>query len=82
VSSVDWSATGDLFKLASSVLLDKFDEAVRVMKSIGVNEKVLNKAYYKDWPIFKKFRATELFKDAYLEVYGVSFEVVEEPTVS
>lgn len=78
IQSVDWSATNDLFKLASNVLLDKFDDAAAIMKNIGDNEKVLDKIYYRDWPIFKKFRATEQFKNAYSEIYKTEFEIVEE----
>jgi hypothetical protein len=78
INSVDWTARGDLFKLASKVLLDDFDNACEIMKSIGDNEKVMNKTYYKDWPIFKKFRTTEKFKKVYLEIYNIEFEITED----
>lgn len=78
IESVDWSATGEIFKLVSYVLLDKYDEASTVMRNIGANESVLDKLYYKDWPVFRLFRQTEQFKMAYLEIYKQSFEITEE----
>jgi hypothetical protein len=78
INSIDWTATGDLFKLASKVLIDDFNSACEIMKNIGENEKVLNKAFYKDWPIFKKFRCSEEFKNTYFEIFGTEFEIVEE----
>jgi len=78
INSIDWSATGDMFKLASKVLIDDFQAACTIMKNIGDNEKVFNKTFYKDWPIFKKFRETDEFKKLYLEIYKTDFEIVEE----
>jgi hypothetical protein len=78
VKSVDWSATGDLFKLASNILLDKFEEAAQIMRNIGDNNKVVDKSCYKDWPIFKMFTRTEHFKNAYKEIYKTDFEIIEE----
>jgi hypothetical protein len=78
INSVDWTARGDLFKLASKVLIDDFHEASEIMKNIGDNEKIMNKSFYKDWPIFKKFRETELFKKTYVEIYNIEFEITEE----
>ena len=82
INSIDWTATGDLFKLASKVLLDDFGSAAEIMKNIGDNEKVLNKTFYKDWPIFKKFRGTEIFKQTYFEIFNVEFEITEEKSKS
>lgn len=78
VNSIDWTATGDLFKLASKVLINDYGSACEIMKNIGDNEKVLNKTCYKDWPIFKKFRNTAEFKKTYLEIYKTEFEITEE----
>ena len=78
INSIDWSATSDLFKFASAVLLDDFQQAGEVMRSIGNNEKIIQKNSYKDWPIFKIFRQSQIFKDVYLEVFGESFEIIQE----
>ena len=74
----DWSAFNDLFKLASQVLIDDFDNAILTMKSIGNDSNTMNKAFYRDWPIFKEFRKTEKFKEAYTEIYGDEGEIIEE----
>jgi len=60
------------------VLLDKFEDAAQVMLNIGDNPKVLDKVYYKDWPIFKMFILSDHFRKAYLEIYKVEFEIVEK----
>ncbi|MCG9910521.1 MAG: hypothetical protein MH137_04390 [Flavobacteriales bacterium] len=78
INSIDWTATGDLFKLASKVLIDDYVSACEIMKNIGDNEKVLNKTFYKDWPIFKKFRVTDEFKKTYLEIFKTEFEITED----
>jgi hypothetical protein len=67
INSIDWSAKGDLFKLVSKVLLDEFEDATKIMKTIGDNDGVLDKSCYKNWPVFIKFREVKLFKDAYLK---------------
>lgn len=77
INSEDWSATGALFKLSSTVLLDKFEEAAELMLNIGDNERVISKSYYRDWPVFKKFRESVAFKKAYLEIYKHEFEIIE-----
>lgn len=78
INSVDWTARGDIFKLASKVLIDDFNNACEIMRNIGNNEKVLRKTFYKDWPMFKKFRVTDEFKKTYFEIYNVEFEYTEE----
>jgi hypothetical protein len=78
IESVDWTATGELYKLGSAVLLEDYDRAIETMKSIGNNEKIIEKVFYKDWPIFKKFRQIEKFKNAYLEIFSETFEITED----
>lgn len=73
----DWSATNDLFKLASQVLSDDFENAVSTMKLIGNNDKIINKAFYRDWPTFMEFRETTEFKKTYKEIYGEDNIIVE-----
>jgi hypothetical protein len=78
IESIDWTATGDLFKMTSLILLDKFNEAAEIMMTVGNNDKIIQKSFYRDWPIFKKFRETEQFKKAFREIYQVDFEITEE----
>ncbi|MGI4750174.1 MAG: hypothetical protein ACRYFB_06040 [Janthinobacterium lividum] len=80
VNSIDWSASGDLFKLASFVLRDDYLNAATTMRNIGDNSKVLEKSAYNDWPIFKEFKKTTEFKSAFKEIYSHE-HIIEEETV-
>lgn len=68
----DWTATEDSFTLADRVLHDDFDEAKRLMIRTGKNKVIPDEAF-RDWPLFRKFRLTEQFKEAYYEIYGRQF---------
>ncbi len=52
LSSEDWSAASDDLKLAERVLLDDFDAANTLVRKVGVNDP-MQKAYYRDWPLFR-----------------------------
>lgn len=78
VNSIDWSATGDLFKLASHVLKDEHIKASETMRTIGNNKNVFDKSYFTDWPIFKEFNKTNEFREVYKEIYNEDYEIVEE----
>lgn len=78
IKSEDWSARADLYKLASSVLINDYPNSILIMKNIGDNPKIIEKTFYRDWPIFKLFIQTQEFKDAYFEIFGESFEITEE----
>jgi hypothetical protein len=73
----DWSATNDKFKLAVSVLLEKFTESIELMKSIGNNNEHLNKEAYRDWPLFSDFRKTTEFKNTYKEIFDEDLIYIE-----
>lgn len=77
LSSLDWSASGDNFKLAVAVLREKYDEAYTLMKRLRHNESFL-KTYYKDWPLFKELRKQEAFASVYEECYGEPFKVQQK----
>lgn len=80
LDATDWSATYRDFKLAVAVLQNDFDEAAKIMRAIGRTGELVNEVNYHNWPLFHKFRETEQFQAAYLDIYGVSFssKVVEE----
>lgn len=82
IKSKDWSASGSLFQLASSVLLDDFNKAADAMKMIGDNQKVIDKSHYNDWPIFKEFVKSEEFETAYTEIYGQEPKVMQNEKVT
>lgn len=78
INAVDWSAKGDIFRLVSKVLLDEFADAAQIMKAIGDNSSVIGKTEYADWPVFRKFREEQVFKDCFKDIYKVEFEIIEE----
>jgi hypothetical protein len=74
----DWSAYGNRFILAKEVLLDNFDEAARIMSLIGSSGEI-EKEHYRDWPLFRQFRKSDMFLNTYKEVFGESFEIIKIP---
>ena len=73
VTSIDWSACSDKFKLVSSVLLDNFQEAVNVMRKLGKDDEEITKIHYREWPIFQEFILSPIFLDTYKEIFGLDF---------
>lgn len=73
----DWSATNDKFKLAIAVLREDYETAIELMKSVGSTNEHLNKDAYREWPLFREFRKTEVFKKAYLEIFEEELVYVE-----
>lgn len=76
VDAIDWSASGDMFRLAAFVLKDDFENAASIMKNI--NPAAMTESNYNDWPIFREFRKSQEFKTAYKDVYEKDYEVVNE----
>lgn len=60
ISSEDWSATNDVFKLAEAVILDEFGKADDLVKKIGKNGDI-SKTSYRGWPLFREYRLSEGF---------------------
>ncbi|OJW82916.1 MAG: hypothetical protein BGO69_02445 [Bacteroidetes bacterium 46-16] len=77
ISNKDWSAASDKFKLAISVLNSDYDLASNLMKMIGANHSHVTKDAYRQWPLFKKFRQSTEFKNAFKEVFEEEFIYVE-----
>lgn len=71
--SMDWSASYRDFKLAIAVLEDKFDEATKLMLSIGKSGEIISQTDYHTWPLFTKFREHPEFYSTYEQVYGEAF---------
>jgi hypothetical protein len=70
LNEVDWSAVANDFKLARTVLLEEYDHAAVLMRSIGEKGQLLKEEAYHTWPLFIEFRETEQFAQAYQEVFG------------
>jgi hypothetical protein len=72
----DWSASGDNFSICIAVLKDDFVGAATLMTRIGKNGAV-KESDYSEWPIFRKFRESAEFKEAFTKVFGHEPEGVE-----
>lgn len=73
LDAVDWSSSIRDLRLGVEVLRENFDEAASLMKEIGKKGELIRKIGYRDWPVFREFRETKQFQDAYSEVYGTPF---------
>lgn len=78
----DWSAVGNEFKLAKSVLLNDFEEAKNIMLRIGNDKETIPKNAYKQWPLFKEFRKSHEFLETYEKIYEESFSELSEESLS
>ena len=65
----DWSACGDSFQLCVAVLQKDYDRAIGLMRNIGEAGSV-SEVDYIDWPVFRDFRATDQFVEAFTAIFG------------
>ncbi len=70
----DWSASSFAFRLAVAVLKDEFEEAATLMRKIGSDGEI-SKEDYEAWPLFREFRKSKLFIEAYRELFSSASEV-------
>jgi hypothetical protein len=75
LSGIDWAAKSNLYQLAYAVLQDDFENAGMLMVKVGSD---LTKLSYIDWPIFKDFRTTVQFAEAYKKIFGTDFLDLKE----
>lgn len=80
IRSKDWTAASDDFLLAEAVICDNFEQANTLVQKIGA-EGVMQKDYYREWPLFKEYRETSEFKTIFETIFGeslvVSFDAIE-----
>lgn len=83
IESIDWSATGNEFKLSELVIRGSWDEAADLMRETGPDDHLLSKEAYHLWPLFIEFRETEQFAWAYQDLFGHSYsDKVEQDILS
>lgn len=70
----DWTATASKFQLAVSVLKEDYEAAGRYMESAKSD---VNNIAYCEWPLFKNFRESEIFRSEYLRIFGENFQIKE-----
>jgi hypothetical protein len=74
VNAEDWSARSLDLLVAVAILKDDFDQAAILMRKIGVSGEI-KKEDYQNWPLFKEFRNTSIFRDAFSEIFKTEFEI-------
>jgi hypothetical protein len=77
IDSVDWSSSDKEFKLAVAIIKNNLKEATNIMIEMGPTDK-MKMAYKKEWPLFKEFKKTALFRKTYKEIFKESFIIREE----
>lgn len=76
----DWSALDVKYRLAEAVLLEHNEDARNLMLQLGPNKDF--QTYYQQWPLFRKFRQTDVFKTTYNEIYHLEFSYQEQRDTS
>lgn len=77
----DWSDCGDNFKMAVAVLKEEFSEAEEIFRTLGAEAKGIGRVGYETWPLFRDFRKSEHFRNAFKDIYGEDFELkAQTPT--
>lgn len=72
--SIDWSASGNEYKLARAALTDDFKGAAKLMRQIGKGRDCQpSEEDYGTWPLFKSFRKSRDFKQAFQSVFGKAY---------
>ncbi len=73
LNAEDWSACSEKLKIAVAVLRDDYEAAAKIMPAAEKDEML--HGGYMDWPIFKEFRKSQQFLDAYQRIYGKPFVI-------
>ena len=74
LDAVDWSGSVPEFRLAVASLREEWDNAAALMKEVGGKSELFPPHGYVGWPVFREFRATPQFSEAFRSIFGVSFE--------
>ena len=77
LGGLDFSALASKFKLANFVLLEQYEDAATLMIKMGENEDIAEYDY-RNWPLFRWFRKTDEFKQAFLTVFNKEFVIIKE----
>lgn len=76
IQAQDWTATRDAFKLAAAVLTDRYQEAINLMRKIGVGG-YPHKVHYRTWPLFTEIRKKPEFAQVFEEIFSEPFGMPE-----
>lgn len=78
LSKEDWSSCSDKYLLAVFVLKGEFTKSAQIMKRIGKDDETIDVLAYREWPLFKEFRKSAEFLEAYREVFEEEFVITEK----
>lgn len=73
----DWSIVSNEYQLAYLTLKGKFKEVAEKMVSMGENSKI-SKNEYLVWPLFKKFRKSQYFRNAFKKVFHEEYVTIKK----
>lgn len=73
LGTINWDCLSTMFQIAFKVLTDDYTAASKLMYVIKESGE-LSKAEYQEWPLFKNFRESTEFKEAYRNIFGDDFE--------
>lgn len=73
VNKIDWSSSIYDFRIAHAVINNDKNAAKNFMIRLGKRGELINEEAYHTWPLFKDFRTSKEFMDAYLEIYGYPY---------
>lgn len=73
ITDEDLSTALPDFRLARAVILELNVEAASIMRSIGERGELVGESEYHTWPLFRLFRNSTDFLEAYESIYGYPF---------
>ena len=68
-----WESHEHSFQLAASVLEEQWERAEPLMEKC-IDEDLVTRAEFEDWPVFRQFRETQHFRRVFMRVYGAEPE--------
>lgn len=72
IEGTDFSAMKEEFQLARAVLKDDYEDAYKLMESIGHNSSIFDAQSYLKYPLFYELRQQEGFKPVYSKIFNLS----------
>lgn len=73
INKIDWSSSIYDFRVAHAIINDDFTQAKIFMLKVGKQSELINEESYHTWPLFREFRYSDEFTDAYQEIYGYPY---------
>jgi hypothetical protein len=71
---VQWKVFHPKYHFAVAVLEDRFDDAAKLMLTESVR-KSIDREQFLGWPLFREFRKTDAFQNAFGDIYGQNEQI-------